>query len=64
MTTSPTELASAAGISLSFASMLLSGERQPSLRNALKIYDSTGLKLGILEGQPETVIESLRPKTC
>jgi hypothetical protein len=61
MDISPTKLSQDAGISLSFASMLLSRKRQPS---ALTIYDKTGLKLGLLEGQPEEVIDSLRPKAA
>lgn len=61
---SPTKLSQDAGISLSFASMLLSRKRQPSLATALTIYDKTGLKLGLLEGQSEEVISSLRPKAA
>ena len=61
----PTELSEKAGISLGYASMLLSGERPScSLEIAFKIYDSTGLQFGILKDLPADTIEHLRPKTA
>ena len=56
----PTELSSAAGISVSYASMILSGGRQPSLSRALSIYDKTGLKFGLLKGAHPETIEQMR----
>jgi transcriptional regulator with XRE-family HTH domain len=49
MSITPTELHEAAGISLSYASMLMSGDRKPSATLAAKIYKETGLKLGVFE---------------
>jgi transcriptional regulator with XRE-family HTH domain len=43
----PTELKDRAGISLSYASMLLSGDRQPSATLAARIFRETGLKMGL-----------------
>jgi transcriptional regulator with XRE-family HTH domain len=56
------ELAEKAGISESFATQVLSGERGASLTMAFKIYDATGLQFGILKGLPKDTIEHLRPK--
>lgn len=57
----PTELAKAADISVGYASMLLSGERDScSLATALKIYDATGLRFGFLTGLTPKEIEPLR----
>ena len=64
MVISPTELSAKAGISLSYASMLLNDDilkrRHPSLRTALNIYDKTGLQLGSLTGLRPDEIEPLR----
>ena len=49
-----------AGISLGHASMILSGDRKPSLKVALDIYDKTGRQFGILEGLNADAIEQLR----
>ena len=62
--TTPTELSKAADISLSHASMILSGSRSPSLGKALQIYDRTGLRFGILEGLTPEEIEPLRRKVA
>lgn len=57
----PTELSEKSGISLGYASMLLSGERKTcSLAIALKIYDATGLQFGILKGLDPETVETLR----
>ena len=61
---SPTDLAKRAGISVPYASQLLSGAREkPSLELALQIYDRTGLQFGILEGLDKATIDGLRPKS-
>jgi hypothetical protein len=56
----PTELSDAAGISVSYASMILSGDRTPPLGRALSIYDKTGLLFGPLTGKSEVEIAGLR----
>jgi transcriptional regulator with XRE-family HTH domain len=58
---SPTELADRAGISVPYASQLLSGTKTtPSLKLALQVYDRTGLQFGFLEGLTPEEIEPLR----
>lgn len=42
----PAELAEQAGISPSYAHMILSGDRTPSLTRAIDIFRKTGLKFG------------------
>ena len=56
----PTELSNAAAISVSYASMILSGDRKPPLKTALSIYDTTGLLFGPLMGKTEAEIEDAR----
>ena len=56
----PTELSSAVGISVSYASMILSDRRQPSLSRALSIYDKTGLLFGPIKGKSPSEIEGAR----
>jgi hypothetical protein len=56
----PTELSNAAAISVSYASMILSGDRKPSLGRALSIYDNTGLQFGALKGKSPDEVEALR----
>lgn len=60
----PTELSTAAGISVPYASQLLSDDpkqkRDPSLGMALKIYEATGLQLGILKGLTPEQIQPLQ----
>ena len=56
----PTELSEAAGISQSYASMILSGDRKPPLGRALAIYDKTGLQFGPLTGKTPEQVEKLR----
>lgn len=59
---SPTELSTAAGISVPYASQLLSDDpkqkREPSLEMALRVYSATGLQLGILR---ELTPEQIKP---
>lgn len=57
----PTELSEKSGISLGYASMLLSGDRTTcSVAIALKIYEATGLQFGILKDLTPEQIEPLR----
>jgi hypothetical protein len=56
----PTELSNAAAISVSYASMILSGDRKPPLGRALSIYDTTGLRFGPLSGKEPEEIEAMR----
>jgi transcriptional regulator with XRE-family HTH domain len=56
----PTGLSDAAGISVSYASMILSGRRQPPLSTALSIYDKTGLQFGPLKGATTEDIAEMR----
>jgi hypothetical protein len=56
----PTELSDAAAISVSYASMILSGDRIPPLGRALSIYDKTGLPFGPLKGKSPEEIEAMR----
>ena len=53
-------LSEAAEISLSHASMILSGGRNPSLQVAFRIYDTTGLQFGLLKGLDKATVESIR----
>lgn len=65
MEISPTELADRAGISVPYASQLLSGRRKTlSLEMAVKIYDATGLQFGLLAGMTPEEIEPLRRKVA
>jgi transcriptional regulator with XRE-family HTH domain len=58
-----TEFAEQAGISISYASQLLSTKeekrRSPTIAMAVDIYQRTGLKLGILAGATRGEIEAL-----
>ncbi len=57
----PTELSETAGISVPYASQLISGARKDcSLTMAFKIYDATSLQFGPLAGMSERDINSLR----
>lgn len=57
----PTELAEKAGISVPYASQLLSGERKgSSLAMAFKIYDAAGLQFGPLSNLTAKDIEAMR----
>ena len=56
----PTELSKAAGISVPFASQIISGKRKPSLGMALQIYDAAGVQFGPLAGLDTADIEAAR----
>ena len=56
----PTDLSKSAGISVPYASQILSGERKPSLKLAVKIYDATGQAFGALHGLSSKEIEGAR----
>lgn len=58
------ELSEKAGISLSYATQLIGGEREASLAMAFKIYDATGHKFGLLKDLAPDTIEQLRPKAA
>lgn len=62
MSISYTELAEKAGISEGYACQLINGTRGASLVTALKIYDRTGHRFGILRELSAETIEELRPK--
>jgi transcriptional regulator with XRE-family HTH domain len=48
------------GVSGPYASQLASGQRRPSLRLALRIFDALGVKLGQLAGKTDAEIATLR----
>lgn len=50
----------AAGISRTHAYDILAEREEPSISVALKIYDETGAKLGILNGLPPSAVEQIR----
>lgn len=54
----PTELAAAAGISVPYASQIMSGERIPPVATAISIYRKTGLKFGPIADANEEDIEA------
>ena len=56
----PTELAAASGISVSYASELLSGVRHPSRKLAIRIFDDTSIQLGPIAGLSEAEIAVAR----
>ena len=60
MAYSPPELARKTGINRVYAWQLLNGNRSPSLELALRIYDETGLQLGMLKGLKADDIQVLR----
>jgi len=62
MVWTPSKVSEAAGISPSYASMILNGRRQPPLGTALKIYDTTGLQVGLLASLTPDEIETLGRK--
>ena len=55
----PTKLAAAAGISVPYASQIMSGRRIPTLALALSIFRKTGCKFGPLLGLPDEVIDQV-----
>lgn len=64
MAISPAELARKAGINRSYAWQLLNDDtRKPSPEMALRIYETTGLQLGLLDGLDDEAIERIRANT-
>lgn len=55
----PTEFAAVAGISIPYASELLSGKRTPSTRLAIDIYRRTGRKFGSIVTASDADIDAL-----
>jgi transcriptional regulator with XRE-family HTH domain len=55
----PTEFASKAGISVPYASELLSGKRTPSTRLAIDIFRRTGRRFGSIVGATDAEIDAL-----
>lgn len=56
---SPTEFATAAGISVPYASQILRGERTPSQQLAISIYRKTGRKFGPIAQATDEEIDVL-----
>jgi len=56
----PQQVAEAGSVTASYARMLLSGSRSPSLKVALRIYDATGWQCGPLDGLPRKSIDVAR----
>lgn len=62
----PTALAEAAGISLSYASQIISGKRQPARSLAIHIFRKTGWRHSLLDGLSNDqldVLEAVDPWT-
>lgn len=55
----PSRLASAIGISLPYASQVLSGARPPAVPLAIRIYRATGHKLGPIQNATDEDIDVL-----
>lgn len=55
----PTEMAKAAGISVPYASQILSGQRCPSRGLAISIFRATGRKFGPIEALSDADIDTL-----
>jgi len=56
---SPTEMAKATGISVPYASQILSGQRVPSRRLAIAIFQTTGHKFGPVSALSDDDIATL-----
>lgn len=56
----PTDLSAKIGVSVAYASQLLSGARKPSLELALRYFDAAGVRLGPLVGATDEEITTLR----
>jgi len=56
----PTDLASAMGWSVPYASQVLTSARPPTLSTALKVFDKTGVKIGPVEQASDDEIALLR----
>jgi plasmid maintenance system antidote protein VapI len=59
-TVTPTQLATAIGISVPYAWQLLKGDRPVSLEMALRIFDATAMQLGPLTDLTAAEIETAR----
>jgi len=55
----PTSLRDAAGISIAYASMILSGDRTPAMPLAINIYRKTGRKFGPIAQATDAEIDML-----
>jgi transcriptional regulator with XRE-family HTH domain len=55
----PTDFAAAAGISVPYASQILSGKRAPAMPLAISIYRKTGRKFGPIIDVPDDEIDIL-----
>lgn len=55
----PTDFAAAAGISVPYASQILSGKRSPAMSLAISIYRKTGRRFGALVDVPDDEIDVL-----
>jgi transcriptional regulator with XRE-family HTH domain len=63
MTTDPKALAAqlrSIGVSQSYASEIAHGQRAPSLKLALRIYDQLGIRLGPIADKEKRDIDTLR----
>ncbi|WP_156439132.1 hypothetical protein [Blastomonas sp. CCH8-A3] len=56
----PTDLASAMGWSVPYASQVLNDKRPASLLTALSVFDRTGVRLGPLSGLSDAEIDVAR----
>lgn len=56
----PTDLAKRLGVSVPYASQLLSGARKPSIELALRFFDRSGVRLGPLVDATDEQIAALR----
>lgn len=55
----PTKLSQAIGVSVPYASQLLSGERTPPVPTAIRIYRATHLKMGPIANATDDEIDVL-----
>ena len=54
------QIAQIGGVTATYGRMILAGERTPSLRLALQLYDATGARLGPLDGLNKRDIDAAR----
>lgn len=55
----PTSLSKTLGISISYASLILSGQREMPRDMAIRLYRATGMKCGPVTGATDAEIETL-----
>lgn len=55
----PTQLSNLVGISVPYASQIISGARKPARRLAIKIYRHTGFKMGPIANVSDADIDVL-----